>query len=152
MTFPADFRWIGAVVRLLPSGRVDEAFGSGGISTVPSAAESGYTRGVMTLDHAATQPDGRLVAAGSQDPLDVHSAADPYVVRLMPNGRPDPSFDHDGRASIGTSNPVAVLSRPSGDLVVVGWDTEYFGGGYLSLLRVGPGDNDFPRPAQPTTD
>jgi uncharacterized delta-60 repeat protein len=141
---------IGAVVRFLPSGAADGTFGTGGVALLPDAAPPGYTRGVKSLTRLAFQADGRIVAAGSQDPLDVHSSADPYVARLMPDGAPDTSFDEDGRASIGTANPIAVIVQPSGDAVVVGSDVEYFGTTYLTLLGIAPGANAFPYPHNPS--
>jgi uncharacterized delta-60 repeat protein len=122
----------GVVVRLLSSGRVDESFGSRGITRVPGPG--GYP--VNSLAHVGVQPDGRIVAAGSQYSFDPHTAADPYVVRLTSNGAPDQSFGSNGVASIGTANPIAVLPQPDGDTVVVGTDEEYFGGSGLTLLRV----------------
>jgi uncharacterized delta-60 repeat protein len=141
-TDPADR--IGAVARLLPSGRPDVAFGTAGVARLPDAAPASYTRGVKSLTRLGIQPDGRIVAAGSQDALDVHFTADPYVARLTPDGDLDTTFDDDGRAMIGTANPIAVVTRPSGDVVVVGTDVQYFGGSYLTLLEIEPGANPSP--------
>jgi uncharacterized delta-60 repeat protein len=140
----------GAVARLLPSGRVDESFGSSGLAALRDAGYSGRVTDVFTLTQMAVQPDGRIVAAGSQDAYDVHSIADPYVARLLPDGMLDPSFGGDGRGSNGTANPVAALTRPGGDVVVVGWDPEYFGGSYLTLLEITPGATDLPLPHSPS--
>ncbi|HKP21629.1 MAG TPA: hypothetical protein VJT68_08935, partial [Thermoleophilaceae bacterium] len=150
LTLPEDGVWIGAVVRLLPSGEVDDGFGSGGFARLPASSLAGYPPGVESVTQLAVQPDGRIVAAGSQDPYDVHSTADPYVARLMPDGRLDQSFGKDGRASFGPENPIAALARPSGDVVVVGSNSYHLGGSALSLLRVDPAGNDFPLPGHPT--
>jgi uncharacterized delta-60 repeat protein len=128
----------GVVARLLPSGDVDEAFGSSGITRLSGAG--GYP--VNFLTHIGVQTDGRIVAAGSQWSFDPHTVADPYVVRLTPDGAPDESFGDEGRAAIGTARPIAVLPLPDGDTVVVGTDEEYFGGSGITLLRVRGGAND----------
>jgi uncharacterized delta-60 repeat protein len=134
-TLGSDFQWMGAVVRLLPSGAVDEGFGSDGIARIPGGP--GYPHDVNSLSEIGAQADGRIVAAGTQRAYDVHIPHDPYLIRLMPDGSPDLSFG-GGVSRQGTANPIAVLPRPSGDTVVVGWDEEYFGTTYLTVLGLGP--------------
>ena len=146
---PDADRRMGAVVRLLPSGRVDEAFGVAGMARLPDAGYSGARTDVLTVTHLGTQPDGRIVAAGSQTAYDVHSSADPYVARLMPDGALDPTFGGDGRDSIGTGDPIAVLARPTGDIVVVGTEPYAFGSSWLTLLKIDPGENTFPLHGHP---
>jgi uncharacterized delta-60 repeat protein len=142
---------MGAVVRLLPSGRTDATFGTGGIAELPDPSAAGYYYGhVASLTQLGVQADGRILVAGTQDPSDVHSSADPYVARLMPNGAPDASFNEGGWASIGTANPIAVLAQPGGDMVVVGSDDRFFGGSNLTLLKIRPGPELFPYPRNPS--
>ena len=136
-TTPEGGSILGAVVRLSAAGHVDEGFGSGGIARIPPAGVNPYPPGVQQLSHVAAMPDGRIVAAGSQDSFDPHTASEPYVVRLMRDGTPDTGFGGEGRASIGTSNPIALLVRPNGEVVIVGWDERFFGGTDLNLLRLG---------------
>ena len=72
----------GAVLRLLPSGALDPAFGTGGIATIePPPPNVGTTGEAMALDAS-----GRIVIAGEVDD-DV-----PAVMRLLPDGAPDPAF------------------------------------------------------------
>jgi uncharacterized delta-60 repeat protein len=98
---------VGAVARLLPTGAVDPGFGSQGLAIVPGE-NSGIPPSVDSLPHIGVQAGGRIVAAGSQRASDVHNPADPFVVRLLPDGMPDPSFDGNGTARAGTSHPAAV--------------------------------------------
>jgi uncharacterized delta-60 repeat protein len=138
---------LGAVARLLPNGAVDESFGSGGLATVRAENIGSYSSQVFSLSRLAAQPDGRIVAAGSQSPYDVHSSADPFVVRLLPNGAPDASFDGNGAARAGGSHATAVLAHPDGHMIVASWSEDYFGGGALSALRISMGADDFPQGA-----
>src|SRR5688500_5394706 len=70
-------------------GTLDSSFGTAGQVTLPLAQEF-FVRG------AALQPDGKLVIAGRYGPP---GALDFGVVRLLPNGAADPSFDGDGLAT-----------------------------------------------------
>ena len=75
-----------AVLRLLPSGVLDPAFGTGGIATIePPASYSGTNAEAMVVDAA-----GRIVIAGEVDD-DI-----PAVMRLLPDGSPDPAFGSGG--------------------------------------------------------
>ena len=76
----------GAVLRLLAGGSLDATFGIGGIATVEPPPEYTSTRAeAMVLD-----PAGRIVIAGEvEDDI-------PAVMRLLPDGSPDPSFGTGG--------------------------------------------------------
>ena len=78
------------VLRFLPDGSPDPAFGVGGEVVVSPGPASVGVLGRIRLDAA-----GRIVAAGG-----LHlSGTDPsqfLVVRLTPDGTPDPTFDGDG--------------------------------------------------------
>ena len=103
------------VVRFNPDGSVDKSFGSDGVAHVDRTSTNAV----------AVQPDGRIVLAGSRSvhPDDPQDQAGVSVQRLLPDGRLDPSFSHDGKASFdyGYGNDRAeaiVLQR--GRLVVGG--------------------------------
>jgi uncharacterized delta-60 repeat protein len=75
-----------AVLRLLPSGALDATFGTGGIATIePPPSYGGTNAEAMALDGA-----GRIVIAGEVDD-DI-----PAVMRLLPDGTPDPGFGSGG--------------------------------------------------------
>jgi len=75
----------GRVARFLPDGRLDRTFGAGGTMTVDLAGDSHDELDAMFLGD-----DGRILLGG-------HQRADrPAVARLLPDGRPDPTFDRDG--------------------------------------------------------
>ena len=132
---------LAAVVRLLPSGDVDQAFGSDGLAAQPG---ENVFPSVTALPHIGVQRDGRIVAAGSQRPYDVHDSADPYILRLLPDGSPDPSFDGNGTARAGTRHPTAVLPLTDGPTLVAGWDEEFLGPSSLTGFLVDPAARDFP--------
>ncbi len=71
------------MVRLLPDGTLDSAFGAGGTVTL---ALGGSFEQVSSL---AVEPDGDIVVAGY---VDISSKDDPFVARLLPNGSLDASF------------------------------------------------------------
>ena len=109
------------VVRVLPDGRLDASFGSGG--TVKLADAHGY----LCFDPFAVtlQPDGKLVIAGSSDCGGEGGLIAVSVVRLLPDGRPDASFDGDGQKRFdfgpcGFANAVAV--QGDGKILVAGGD------------------------------
>ena len=78
-----------AVFRLNPNGAFDATFGTGGIVTL--SFES--TRKSSTITAFALQPDGRILVGGYTDQRH-------YVVRLLPDGSFDTSFDGDGRLEL----------------------------------------------------
>jgi uncharacterized delta-60 repeat protein len=89
-------------------GELDTTFGKGGKVTVAFPGENGatsapnyvlpfeFTQGHLEMARA---PEGKIVIAGATK-----------VVRLLPNGRPDPTFGSDGTATI---------PRPPGALFVL---------------------------------
>jgi uncharacterized delta-60 repeat protein len=75
-----------AVLRLLPDGTLDPAFGSGGVAAVPPPAPYRTTTG----EAFAVDAQGRMVIAGEVGD-DI-----PAVMRLLPDGTLDPSFASGG--------------------------------------------------------
>jgi uncharacterized delta-60 repeat protein len=104
-------RYPPSLVRVSADGTLDRTFGNNG-----RAAVSGY--GVTVL------PGGKILVAGEGAPSGEPSNVDAKVTRLLPNGRPDPSFGNDGSALVdlggrldsGDSTAVA----PDGDILVGG--------------------------------
>jgi uncharacterized delta-60 repeat protein len=111
------------LARYRPDGSLDPGFGEGGI--VRTAF--GLVRGARALDVSVT-PGGRIVAAGFvQMGGDGQDSSHFAVARYLPDGRLDPSFSRDGRATVdfGYGNDVAysVASQPGGRIVVAGQGT-----------------------------
>src|SRR5450432_1417274 len=75
-----------AVLRLLPDGSLDPAFGSGGVATIAPPPPYATTR----AEAIALDAQGRIVVAGEVDD-DV-----PTVARLLPGGTLDPGFAGGG--------------------------------------------------------
>ena len=96
-------------------GSLDPSFGSGGVAIVPIS-------GGFYVGGAALQPDGKLVIAGAH-PWPFADLRDFALVRLLPGGTIDSSFDGDGLATadfgaIEAAQSVIVLG--DGRLVVAG--------------------------------
>ena len=126
----------GAVLRLLPNGALDEGFGTDGLATV--AAESispSFPISVNDLTQVGVLPDGRILAAGTQDAYEVHTPVDPFMIRLLPNGAPDPAFGENG-VGAGPQWPAAMVAQPNGSLVVLGTVSDYFGEDSFAAYRV----------------
>jgi uncharacterized delta-60 repeat protein len=82
----SSLRTRAAVLRLLPDGSLDPAFGNAGVATIPPPAAYPTSRAeAITLDS-----QGRIVVAGEVDD-DV-----PAVARLLPDGTPDAAFASGG--------------------------------------------------------
>jgi uncharacterized delta-60 repeat protein len=93
-------------VRLLPTGEIDPSFGAGLGYVVTGPANSEL--GAMVMDR-----NGNVILGGS-------GAGAPIVIRLLPDGNPDPAFGSDGTvnaAGLGIAGRVtSLLARPEGTL------------------------------------
>ena len=101
--------WLGRrghmlVARLLSNGRLDPSFGHHGYATVGCRQ-----RNRCKANRVLLQPDGRILLAGRL--IGPDTGYGPYkeepsrlaLARLLPNGRPDPSFAHHGFRSLKVS-------------------------------------------------
>ena len=96
----ADFR---------SNGALRTSFGDGGVALI------GLTIEFDGANALVRQPDGKIVAAGTMVHGDPTIATRPALVRLLPNGQPDPTFGISG----GRVMPLPVTSGDNGinDLV-----------------------------------
>ena len=103
------------MVRVLPDGRLDATFGTGGTVTIAGGVLSGIS--------LVLQPDGKLVVAGTSDPAPANNfTPTAFLVRYHTDGRVDTSFGTGGTATtagVATSGTSLVL-QPDGKLVVAG--------------------------------
>jgi uncharacterized delta-60 repeat protein len=117
------------LARLLPSGKPDPSFGSGGSTTAS---------GVGSLDSGAViavQPDGKIIYAGATGSSS--GGTEWEVARFTANGALDTTFGTGGivtteilkppPTTITFESPNAVLLQPDGKILVLG-DVENFGG------------------------
>jgi uncharacterized delta-60 repeat protein len=117
------------LARLLPSGKPDTSFGSGGSTTASN---------VGSVDSAAViavQPDGKIIYAGATG--SPSGGTEWEVARFTANGALDPAFGTGGIVTTEVLNPPpttitfespnAVLVQPDGKILVLG-DVENFGG------------------------
>jgi uncharacterized delta-60 repeat protein len=118
------------VVRLLPDGSLDPAFGSGGIDDT-GVLVSSLAGGEYDLDLA---PGGQIVLAGG-----TADGSGGTVMRRLPDGGPDPSFSADGIATVPFGNGGYLGS------VALGADGSVYAAGAATLpehvgvlLKLGP--------------
>ena len=107
-----------AAMRLNPDGSLDPGFGAGGIVRVPFYLHAAWANDV------AIDGQGRIVMAGVRlRGGDAQDSATVCVIRLLPDGRPDPAFSRDGVALVdhgyGNDSAEAVLLR-GGKIVIAG--------------------------------
>jgi uncharacterized delta-60 repeat protein len=154
---PPQAEWSGdfAVVRFTPDGTLDSTFGGDG--KVSYGFKSTLCGRFSEAGDVALQPDGRIVVGGTTGCSETVGALSHPVVgimRLEPNGVPDPTFgdngrvttigpimvgqnslslaiQHDGRIVAGGSNPRFMLRRylPGGQL-----DTTFGGDGLVETF------------------
>jgi uncharacterized delta-60 repeat protein len=125
-----------AVVRYLPDGRLDPAFGAGGIATTAIGPANADARTVLI------QPDGRIVvagqAAGNADGTNLNFA----VARYTPQGTLDATFGNGGTVvvDVGAGAPdgaQALVIRVGGRIVAAG-DTCDTSPCRFALVRLDP--------------
>lgn len=108
------------LARYQPDGSLDPGFGEGGIVRSPF----GLTQASRAFD-VSLAADGRIVAAGFvQKGGDAQDSSHFAVARYLPDGRLDPSFSRDGRATVdfGYGNDIAyaISHQTRGRIVVAG--------------------------------
>ena len=106
------------VERYSANGRLDRSFASGGVANLLSGSTFGEGHAV------AIQRDGKIVATGSATAT-ASGGTEPRVavVRLRPNGRPDPSFKGRGLDVIDLgafSAALGVALQRNGKIVIAG--------------------------------
>jgi uncharacterized delta-60 repeat protein len=134
-----QFLWNWAAWRLDPDGAFDTSFGWTGQVMIDASAQE-YTY-AMTL-----QPDGKILIAGLQHN---NSAANAMVLRLLPDGMVDRTFNNGGFARFSNNAfPTidAIAMAPDGK-IVLGGGTGWTGPGstsdfdaYVARLRPDGGD------------
>lgn len=102
-----------AVMRYLPDGRPDEAFGSGGLTVTDFDQSTNDGIGALSL-----LPDGRILAAGAAGP----AAA---LARYRPDGELDPTFGPEKNGTVTTKsrgllNALSLGVEPGGKLIIAG--------------------------------
>ncbi len=102
------------VNRYLPSGQLDPTFGVSGVQIFNFGFSLEECNAV-----AVQRTDSKIILGGVAN-------GDYALLRLLPNGQPDNTFDGDGRVqlSFGAGNGSTieeVLVQPDGKIVAVGW-------------------------------
>lgn len=134
------------VLRYLPSGKLDPAFGTDGFAAISSSSL------ILGASGIAVQANGDiLVASGATKASDAVQGV--AVERLRPTGSPDPTFGTDGVAfmqlAAGEPAAPAIVREPNGD-VLVGGDVfvvmkrdDFFEGIVARFTSSGAPDNTF---------
>ena len=123
-----------AAMRLNPDGSLDPGFGAGGIVRVPFYLHAAWANDV------AIDGQGRIVMAGVRlRGGDAQDSATVCVIRLLPDGRPDPGFSGDGVALVdhgyGNDSAEAVLLR-GGKVIVAGEGRVASGSSRFGIARL----------------
>jgi uncharacterized delta-60 repeat protein len=122
----------GEVVRLTPTGALDDSFSRDGRRTIR------FGTGGNVADGVAIQPDGRIVIVGHRYAYAPNGAALMEIARLLPSGRFDRSFGDDGRREI----DILYSREDAADSVVVQEDGKIVVGGQAddrgALVRLRP--------------
>jgi serralysin len=99
-------------------GEPDLRFGDGGVVFIDTGGDEADRIEALVAD-----ADGSVWATGSMN-LGINTGADLAVVRLLPDGTPDPMFGDDGIAGFdaggGSDIGRAILRQPDGRLLVAG--------------------------------
>lgn len=115
------------VARYNPDGTLDASFGSAG--AVQTAVDGVFTDVVI-------QPDGKIVAVGSQS----GGGQSLLAVRLLPSGVQDQSFGSGGIATVETAGEryggAGVALQPDGKILVAGSDQHPAGGRAFAAYRL----------------
>ncbi len=116
--------------RFLANGKKDNTFGANGTVRLPYPGQN------FEFHALALQPDGRIVAAGSNDDLIL-------VARFQPNGQPDSTFGLHGvrqlqYSAAGKTRCRAVSVLPGGKILLGGWCHEYWLNNGAVLVRLQP--------------
>ena len=85
------------VVKLLPDGKRDPAFGTAGVAFAAGAPEARVIRDEYEVAGAAVEPDGRVVVAAFRRGGQVERLT---LARFTPDGQPDETFDAGGRRAL----------------------------------------------------
>jgi len=139
-----------ALVRFTPAGIPDPAFGSGGaVQHTFDAVAGGDDRAVGVFDAGA----GRLLVVGSVDVGPSQPYRLPGLLRLLPNGDPDPAFGTGGRrlldvhpfGAAASFNFKVARRAPDGRILVAGYCSNCGNGGppdMVVLRLTAQGDPD----------
>jgi uncharacterized delta-60 repeat protein len=111
LLFHPGFDKKGTIARVSLGGSLDRSFGDGG--TIH-----------MELEDVAVQPDGKILVATSGNRGGGSGGGVARVTRLLPDGRPDPSFGVDGNADVDFGRTEdqgeAVAVQADGDILLAG--------------------------------
>jgi uncharacterized delta-60 repeat protein len=112
------------LVRYLPTGSLDQSFGSGGIVMTDVAALTGYTVGSQGVSRVLVQADGKIVAGFEA----ANYNGDGFgLVRYDSKGSLDPSFGGGGAVVTlfppycGADGERDLALQPDGKIVALGW-------------------------------
>lgn len=108
------------LIRLFPNGSVDPSF-------IPDTGLNGSVRTIVPL------PDGRILAGGGFQSF--HGQPHGNLVRLLPDGSPDASFQ-TGTGANGTVFEIAL--QEDGGIIVVGGFTHFNGTPRKGIVRLMP--------------
>jgi uncharacterized delta-60 repeat protein len=106
------------LIRLETNGTLDPSFGAGGTRTIVNPAQNDSAAAV------AVQSDGKIIIAGSSLSGSDFNTADFELIRVLPDGTPDPSFGTGGRQTTDFNakrdSATALALQADGKIIVAG--------------------------------
>lgn len=105
------------IARLTPDGNLDPDFHGDGMNIIQTSPIYEYNSDMLL------QPDGKIILGGKSKPSNTERVQI-ALVRLLPNGIPDQTFDGDGIALTSFGEPEEEIHKmafaPDGKVVIVG--------------------------------
>jgi uncharacterized delta-60 repeat protein len=121
------------VMRVLANGSgLDPDFGVNGIFSMHFDNATAFCKSV------AFQPDGKILCAGTATATQTSSKKDILLIRLKPNGIPDPDFGNNGIIDadfgFGRNETAAIALQPNGKIILAG-SIKQLAGSRIGLVR-----------------
>jgi uncharacterized delta-60 repeat protein len=134
--------------RYLPDGRLDDTFGTAGLTKVPYTY--GITSGQASVQTGASIPqtNGTILIVGAT--YDPNNSLDRAMVRLFPSGKINVAFGNGGFVQSGISTKsdqmVAVVQQTDGHVVTGGFTTPSAGGDIMAFVARWDNDGNYDSP------
>jgi uncharacterized delta-60 repeat protein len=103
-----------SLARIDANGNLDASFGNNGVVIIGGSWSGGYAQSVLV------QPDGKILAAGRARSAGQSKV---FILRLLPDGTPDPTFNVDGIYEASGDNRASfedIALSINGSIVAVG--------------------------------
>jgi uncharacterized delta-60 repeat protein len=115
LSIDTTFQLDAFMLRFLPNGNLDQSFGNQGV--VLTFIDDNFSSYILEL---TLQPDGKIIAAGAAYSGLSGGYNGGLVLRYLPNGQLDASFQNKGAMLFGAGRLASVALQPDGKMVLGG--------------------------------